>query len=589
MIRREFRKFTAGPHMTAAPTTPPTAAAPDARRLLLHPVAWLALVTLGCVALLSLPVRLPIGPMYWDLALYVDAAGRFAEGQRPHVDFFLPVGPLSYWLFWLVSAAFPRSNPLLAAQWSPMLVTLPAMATVLWPLARRAPGLAFALLLPFLLFQLAPLNTDAQTVFPSVDGYGIYNRNASILLYALAAGLMFPPGRKRLAGLIVLLITALFLTKITGFLAGGLLCAFALAAGRVDWRQAAASALLAVLALAALEMRSGLVSDYLADIALMLSLNQGGMLPRAIGTGSANVFLLGAVTLLILAALFRDREDIIRAARRVRSEGPGALPALLDRPGLWLVAFLAAAFAYETQNVGTQGFIFLWPAMLVLLAQGWRGGQRSRMAFVALASIAAIPPVESVLARSIRAGLAQAAHAPLEHRHLGRLGLVTQHPHSLSRAREMLGIYAGHPAAFHAMARLGMLPSPTLYSDHEYQLSWLMAVDEGIAAILALESEKAVRFRTMMTLNFANPFPALMGRSAVAHIAIGADPWRAVPPPDATTTANMQAADLVLEPLCPPTVAIDALKRIYAPALAGRQPIPLGRCWIGHVRAGMLP
>jgi hypothetical protein len=78
-----------------------------------------------------------------------------------------------------------------------------------------------------------------------------------------------------------------------------------------------------------------------------------------------------------------------------------------------------------------------------------------------------------------------------------------------------------------------------------------------------------------------------MGRSAVAHIAIGADPWRAVPPPDATTTANMQAADLVLEPLCPPTVAIDALKRIYAPALAGRQAIPLGRCWLGHVRPGV--
>ncbi len=95
-----------------------------------------------------------------------------------------------------------------------------------------------------------------------------------------------------------------------------------------------------------------------------------------------------------------------------------------------------------------------------------------------------------------------------------------------------------------------------------------------------------MRFRTIMALNFANPFPALMGREAVAHIAIGADPWRAVPPPDATTIANMQGADLVLEPLCPPTVAIDALKTHLCPRPRGQDLIPLGRCWLGHVRPG---
>jgi hypothetical protein len=211
------------------------------------------------------------------------------------------------------------------------------------------------------------------------------------------------------------------------------------------------------------------------------------------------------------------------------------------------------------------------------------------MAFIALASIAAIPPVESVLARAIRAVVTQATHAPLEHEHLGRLGLVTQHPQSLSRARAMVGVYAENQDMFRHLASLEMLPSPTLYSDHEFQLSWLIALDEGIAAIRRFESDKGLRFGSIMTLNFANPFPALMGRSAVAHIAIGADPYRAVPPPDATTTANMQAADLVLEPLCPPTVAIEALKRIYAPALEGKQPIPLGRCWLGHVRPGILP
>ncbi len=506
-----------------------------------HPFVWLALTLMSCAALLSLPIRLPIGPMYWDLALYIDAANRFASGQRPHVDFFLPVGPLSYWLFWLVSGVFPQSNPLLAAQWSPLLITAPAMALILTPLARKSLPLALGLFLPFLLFQLAPLNTDAQSVFPSVDGYGIYNRNGSILLYVLAAALIFPPGGKRLVILIATVMGALLLTKVTAFLAGGALCAFALLAGRVSWRQALACAGLVALALAALELNSSLVSNYVDDVRLMLSLNQGGMLRRAIATGSANVFLLSAVALLIVAALASERESLMCTLRDARVQGVSALPALFDRPALWLAAALGAGFVYETQNVGTQGFIFLWPAMLALAMQGWQGSQRLRAAFVALIAIAAIPPVESVLARGVRAVLAQASHAPLAHTHLARLGLVTQHPDSLARARDMLGIYAENPETFRQIAAKRMLPAPTLYADHEYQLSWLMAADEAIAAIRALEGEKGVRFNTIMALNFANPFPALMGREAVAHIAIGADPWRAVPPPDATTIANMQA------------------------------------------------
>jgi len=87
-----------------------------------------------------------------------------------------------------------------------------------------------------------------------------------------------------------------------------------------------------------------------------------------------------------------------------------------------------------------------------------------------------------------------------------------------------------------------------------------------------------------MSLNFTNPFPYLMQRTGVRHIAIGADPFRAVPALEADALAAVAAADLILEPLCPITVANEALKAIYAPAMTGRREIALGTCWKGYVK-----
>src|SRR5215203_4735770 len=69
-------------------------------------------------AVLSWPLSVPIGPMYWDVFIYYDAANRIFSGQLPVVDFFTPVGPLGYGLFagWL--KLFPNGQPALMAHWS---------------------------------------------------------------------------------------------------------------------------------------------------------------------------------------------------------------------------------------------------------------------------------------------------------------------------------------------------------------------------------------------------------------------------------------------------------------------------------------
>ena len=55
---------------------------------------------------------------------------------------------------------------------------------------------------------------------------------------------------------------------------------------------------------------------------------------------------------------------------------------------------------------------------------------------------------------------------------------------------------------------------------------------DAIDAMRAYETANGVHFETILNIDFTNPFPWLMDRSAPKHVAIGADPFRAVPAPD---------------------------------------------------------
>ena len=548
------------------------------------PLVLLGLALLTCAALLTQPVTLPLGPMYWDLVLYLDAANRIGDGQMPLVDFITPVGPLGYWLFAGLDGLFPRAHPLLLAQWCLFAVTAPVMAVVLHAVGKRSLATALALLLPYLAFQILPINVEHYSFFPGTDGFGIYNRHVSILLYVLVSGLVFLRGRA-LGATVAWTLLALFLIKITGFLAGGLVTAFALAAGRIDMRQSLLIAAAAGLALIGLELATGLVGAYLDAILALVAINAGSILPRFLQATSLHLDIVGAGMALLIVLLWLDRQDIARSALAFRQKPSFAgIATVLDRDAAWLAIVLAAGLFFETQNTGGQAFIFAWPVLLAILRRWLGSGRRGALVVCGLVAAAAIPPAETVLQRAARAAMAQTGYAQLPSRHLGRLGLVSQHSDVVGRAAAMLDIYAGHPATFRDFAAREMLPAPQLYAELDFQASWLMAIDEGVAAILAQEKASGRRFETIMSLNFVNPFPFVMERSAPRGIAIGADPFRAVPKPDAEAIALARETDLVLYPLCPVTVANDALRAIYAPVLAGRLEIALGRCWKGYVK-----
>ncbi|SDG56204.1 hypothetical protein [Bosea robiniae] len=560
--------------------------ATEARWLPSLPLVLLGAAVLICALLLTQPLTLPLGPMYWDLVLYLDAANRIGDGQVPLIDFIAPVGPLGYWLFAGFDALFPRAHPLLLAQWCLFAVTAPAMAVILHTVGRQSRARAMALLLPYLAFQILPINVEHYSFFPGTDGFGIYNRHVSIVLYVLVCGLLFLRG-PALAAIIGWTLIALFMIKITGFLAGGLVTAFALAAGRIGLRQALTVAAAAGLALIGFELATGLVSAYLGSILALIAINAGGILPRFVQAASLHLDIVGAGAALVLALFWLDRRDIADTALALRRQPSAAgFIRLLDRDVAWLAVVLAAGLFFETQNTGGQAFIFIWPVLLMILSRWLGSGRRGALVVCGLVAATAIPPAETVLQRGARALMAQAGYAALPNQHLGRLGQVSQHADVMNRASAMLDIYAAHPATFREFTAREMLPSPQLYSELDFQASWLMAVDEGVAAILAHERASGRRFETIMSLNFVNPFPAVMGRSAPRGIAIGADPFRAVPKPDDAEITLAREADLVLYPLCPVTVANEALRKIYAPVLTGRREIALGRCWKGYVKAG---
>jgi hypothetical protein len=550
------------------------------------PLMLLATTLVLAGILLSLPLILPVGPMYWDVFIYYDAANRIGTSQVPILDFFTPVGPLGYYLFAGLVWLFPDGQPMLLAHWSLLLITAPLMGALVWHVDRSSRSTAFALLIPFLFFALLPFNTREFYPFPGSDGFGIYNRQVCQLLYVLVAACLFVRQGRLLELIVVITMTALFFLKITGFVAGGVICAYAFAAGRVSFRSALIISVTFAAILAAVEFSTGLVSHYVIDILRLLLINGGTLLPRFLQSASLNFGVVLMSAALILALLWFGRRSWADSARAIRT-APGAksLTVFFDQTFLWLGVVLFAGILFETQNTGSQAFIFLWPVLLAILYEARKYIVRPvrLLIIAALVAAVALPPAVKVSERAARAYVGAAKNTPLDNRNLGSLGAINMRSEVATRTEHMLKFYPEHRALYDDMIAVGELPTPVLYSDFDFQTIYLTSVDRAVDSIRSLEAAKGVRFETIMSLNFVNPFPWLMDRSAPLHIAIGADPFRAVPAPGSEEEAAVADTDLVLYPTCPPTTANAELYKMYAPALTGHTRIKLDACYDAFV------
>ncbi|MCL7998890.1 hypothetical protein M8994_11595 [Brucella sp. 21LCYQ03] len=533
-------------------------------------------VLLALLGLLSIKLTVPIGPMYWDTYLYLDAAHRISTGQIPSVDFSTPVGPLGYYLFAWGMRLFPYAQSLLLVQWSLLAVAAPLMMVVLLEVNRKSRTLAFALLIPFLVFALFPANVQTYTSYPGLDGFGIYNRQVSLLLYVLTCGLMFIADGRKLATFCAAVMLALFLTKITGFLVGGLFGLTALLAGRISLKSILIAAVLAIITLVAIELNSHMVSAYIANIWQLLLLNEGGLLSRFLTVVSGKLDVILPAAFLVLVLFWIETTQSIGSYR------------FFDRSSVWLAILLFGGIVLETQNTGSQEFIFIWPVLLMIYERIKHLESKAKIVFLVFAAFCVIPTFSKVTHRTLRAIAVAPTYVQPPVTELKNMRQVSARPDIMTRAKLLPEHYADYSAPYEALASQGQLPSWRLYSELDYQMYWLISADEAVKAFKQFETKSGLHLDTLMALDFTDPFPWLLNRNATRKIQIGADPFRTVPAMSPETKAAVEATDGVLRPKCPMTTSRLALQEIYADALKDRDVVALDPCWDLLLRPGIL-
>lgn len=529
----------------------------------------------------------PIGPMYWDTNIYFDAIHRINLGQLPSVDFNTPVGPLNYWLATLLHNYFPNGHPVLIIHWSQLLITAPMMLIVCWMVSRRSLRLALGLLLPFLVFAVFPFGTVDFFPFPGVDGFGHYNRHGAILLYVTTASVFFIRNPFVQALLLALCGIALILGKITAFAAALIIVGFGFLSGLVGFFALVASLVLFAAALVGLEFQTGIISSYLQSIWDLAQSNQSVLLPKFLTVFSQRMDVVFACGLLILALFFTD----IFGARNRAEPTPVFKPYwhkftdLVSHDYFALGFVLLAGIFYETQNTGSQAFIMLWPVILMILFFRASPERLPNLFIIVLAMATVLPTFTKLTHKGLRTIAVAPTYDSLEHKNLGILGNVSAKDIFLERIEPMKEFYTKGKWQLGNLSENEVLPSSIIFSEPDFQILWYHLMDEAIDSIYQYEAENNVKFETIFTIDFTNPFPFLMNRNAPLHVQIGADSGRTLGEMSEKVSNSVQNADIILRPTCPILFTVDEIYQIYKEAIdINHKRIRLNDCYDAFIK-----
>jgi hypothetical protein len=124
-----------------------------------------------------------------------------------------------------------------------------------------------------------------------------------------------------------------------------------------------------------------------------------------------------------------------------------------------------------------------------------------------------------------------------------------------------------------------VLPSYILFSEIDFQVSWIVSVEEAARALLAYEETNGKRFNRIAAMDFVDPFPVMLKREPLKDMSIGNDPDRTLMKLHERAIREIATADAILLPKCPVTQARNAIADAYAPSLAGRRIVALTPCF----------
>lgn len=538
------------------------------RNSIMSPTFWIAAFLVMVILGLALPMRLPLGPNYWDTDIYLDAAQRIQLGQIPNIDFFTSIGSLGFYLTAWIRAVFPQAQPALLANWAIVPISLPILVLIVRDVDLRSRRLALALLIPFLFFASLPINLHSLYPSPGFDGFGYYNRHVALLLYLLLAALLFVESRVLLTTLVAVLMMALFLVKITGPVSGAALVGYAVLAGRMRLRDAVIAASVVIACLFLIELTTGMVYAYVEDIMNLAMLNSASFLRRFLTLGSVKFNVIApCLTLIGVLALAAWRDRLSPAT-------------LLSSPLGWLSASLFALVLGETQNSGSLEFIGLWPVLILILKDYYpRADDRLRTWVLVLVMAVSLPSAIIFLERGARALVSAPRYQALDVPDLGPLGRVSLKPELAARAIAQIERYPKYTEAYQDLARRGLLPSATLFSEIDHQATWLLEVQQGVSAIKRWEASNQRQLNGFFALDFVNPFNHLLERAAPLHVALGIDTDRTNPKVTREMLEALRDIDAIMRPKCPFELKRAAIWAQFSQALEGRQLIALSPCW----------
>lgn len=542
-----------------------------------------AAVTVLCVtaaiasALLTLVRELPIGTYYWDIYFFADAAHRIRGGEVPHQDFFLSVGALPYYLYELLWRVWPDGQPLLLGQYSLLIVTLPLMLAVVLSAGVSA-GRVVAVVLPFAFFSLAPINSNEFVSVPSVDGYGLYNRQAGLLLYVLASALALVRRQLVLGTIVGLSAAALFFLKITGFVAGAGFVGVAVLAGRLGPKAIAAGLVAFLVPLALVELGLGIVSLYIADVLAMLSHNSGGFIGRFLRLVSHELDVLAPAAVLCGALAYLERGRLVAA---LTTPFPENVTGLFSLTSVQLALMTGFAILFEMQNTGSQEFIYLWPLLSGLLIPGHQLEGRWRVVIITLVAVTALSLITKTVHRLGRALAIMPAQISLDLPELGILNSVSARDDYIRRAEKLRAHFADNVNGYRTLISEGEDPSFLYYTTPDTQILYLIDVAEGIKAIRHHEEATGNHYASLAGLDYVDPLPMLMGRQGAKAMPMGLDPTRGYPAARHDDyRAGLAQVDAILEPICPLVDQRAAIRAIAEPVLEGRRKVQIDPCWV---------
>lgn len=395
---------------------------------------------------------------------------RVDQGQLPSRDFFSPLGPLAYYLPYLGYRLVGQFGGAMEVASIPVLLTtLPAGAIAL---ANRVPPLASGLILVAVFGVIAvPLNPG--------DGGGLvsqamfYNRWCWAMLAILFLFAIPPASRPRTANwlesaAVAFCLLFLFFTKASYFVVGFVFVAiFGIALKRFLRAGLIGIAILLTVALG-VQLTTGWVKHYLADILTAIEIT---------GPVQANLFEQKIAFNLFEYALVALAYACMVPRKQLR-----AADALL---ALYVVG---SSIPILSQNAPQQYVFSLIALFAHLLALCRRSGREHEAAF------------------RISRRMVTAALLVFLLPHLARQCIATAF---------LLGGALGSPA-FADIRAIGLPRMEGVLINESREGEYVRTLQSGVALL----REQGVRDETLMTLDFANPFPVLLNLPP----ALG-DPW----------------------------------------------------------------